>query len=607
MKKLSIFKWLAVSTLVVTTTLAACGNDRNTSSKPGHEGNPKEQKTIQREDGIYSVDDFELTKETEGDNLGGTLKVGIVASSAFEGTLDFQFYGISTDADIIEWFNESLFYTDEDFQVTEEGPATIEASEDKKTYTVTIKENVNWHDGEPVKAEDFVFAHEVIGHKDYDGPRYDASFQNIVGMAEYHSGEADEISGFEIIDDKTVRLTFKEATPSLMNGGIWFYAMAKHYFEGVEIADMSASDQVRVKPIGYGPFKVESIEPGESVTLVKNEDYWRGEPKVDRVVLKVVNPDVVAQALRSGEIDMVNTFPSSQFADNADMNNVDWLGRVALSYSYIGFNLGTWNAEEGQINTDPDAKMADVSLRKAVRLAVNYEELGEKMYSGLRFPATTVLPPAYRLFHDESNPGFSYDPEKAKQILADAGYEDKDGDGFVETPEGEPLEIMFAARQGDATAEAVANYEMQAWRDIGLNVQLLDGALMEVNAFYDRIQEDDPAIDMYTAGWNVGSDVDPSGLFGAEAQFNFPRYIDDRIEELITEGLSDKAFNLDYRREVYNKFQAYINEVLPLAPTLYSLDVEPINKRVSGYSIERGNNDYGYHTIQLNAEEPVVN
>lgn len=206
MKKLLKPKFYLAPTLVAVLALAACSDngDGGGSSEPSGTGEEEgSEETIENEDGIYSLDDFEPTKTADGEAIeGGTLNVGVVASSPFEGTLDWQHYSISTDNDIIQFFSESLFTMDEAFNITDEGAATIDVSEDNLTYTITIKDNVNWHDGEPVKAEDFVFAHEVIGHKDYDGVRYDASFRNIVGMEEYHNEEADDISGFNIIDEK---------------------------------------------------------------------------------------------------------------------------------------------------------------------------------------------------------------------------------------------------------------------------------------------------------------------------------------------------------------------------------------------------------------------
>ena len=94
-----------------------------------------------------------------------------------------------------------------------------------------------------------------------------------------------------------MKITYIEATPSLITGGIWTYPLAKHIFGDMAVKDISSSPEVRQKPIGFGPFKVDTIVPGESVTYTKNEDYWRGAPKLDAVTLKVINPNVVVQSL----------------------------------------------------------------------------------------------------------------------------------------------------------------------------------------------------------------------------------------------------------------------------------------------------------------------
>ena len=103
-----------------------------------------------------------------------------------------------------------------------------------------------------------------------------------------------------MLSDKQISITYKESTPSLLTGGVWTYPLAKHIFGDMDVAKMSSSKEVRETPIGFGPFKVETITPGESVTFVKNEDYWRGAPKLDKVTLKVINPTTVVQELKSG-------------------------------------------------------------------------------------------------------------------------------------------------------------------------------------------------------------------------------------------------------------------------------------------------------------------
>ncbi|KDE48224.1 hypothetical protein DI43_05660 [Geobacillus sp. CAMR12739] len=160
-----------------------------------------------------------------------------------------------------KFFDESLFRTNGDYEITNDGAATYELSDDKKTMTIHIKDNVNWHDGQPVTAEDLEYAYLVIGHKDYTGVRYgDALIQDIVGMDEYHSGKADKIAGIKVIDKKTLTITWKHANPSVLTG-IWAYPLPKHYLKDVPIKQLAQSDKIRKNPIGFGPFKVKKTRP----------------------------------------------------------------------------------------------------------------------------------------------------------------------------------------------------------------------------------------------------------------------------------------------------------------------------------------------------------
>ncbi|AVR00015.1 oligopeptide ABC transporter substrate-binding protein [Oceanobacillus iheyensis] len=593
MTKASWSKALFALMLVLLLALAACnsGGDSEESGSSDSEGSSEEggEKEEESEDGLYSIDDFDPAKTNEGEAIeGGELNFGLVSDTAFEGTLNWNFYSGDPDSQVIDWFDEPLLYNDENYLYTNDGPASYKVDDSGKVFTFTIKDNVNWHDGEPVKAEDWAFSFEVIGDAEYTGVRYGPDFTNIEGMEEYNAGEADSISGIEVVDEKTLKITFKESTPSLLTGGIWPYAMPKHIFKDIPVAEMAESPEVRENPIGMGPFKVDTIVPGESVTYTKNEDYWQGEVNLDKVTLKVINPSTIVQALETGEVDLVDSFPVDQFPDNSDMSNVEYLGMTDLAYTYIGFKLGTWDKEAKEVKPDDSMKMADVNLRKAMWHAVDNNAVGEQFYNGLRWNATTLIPPSHPEFHDAENPGVEYDPEKAKQILDDAGYEDVDGDGMRENPEGEELVINFASMSGGDTAEPLANYYIQSWEQVGLKVQLLDGRLQEFNTFYDRVGQsgdDDPAVDIFQGAWGVGYDVNPAGLYGRDALFNFPRYASEENDRLLEEGVSAKSFDVDHRKEVYNEWQQLMVDEIPVFPTLYRAVLVPVNNRVQNYSI----------------------
>lgn len=600
---------------------AAENNDDNNGGDGAAFTNPQAD-----EDGMYDVEDFpSAAANTEEGIDGGDLTYAIVSDSPFAGTLNRNFYSGTYDDEILEWIDESLLSIDEDFIFTDDGIASFEYDEDEKTITFEIEEGVKWSDGEELTADDWKLAYEVIAHPGYDGPRYDSTLQNVVGMKEYHDdveGNEDDgyetiaeyreehddtVSGVEVIDDHTLKVTYEEFTPSLLAGGIWTYAMPTHIFEDMPVEDMDSSDEVRKNPVGLGPYKVESIVEGESVVLSPNEHYWRGEPGLDEVTLKVVADANVVQELENGSVDIAS-FPSDKYPDNDDMSNVQFLGRVDLSYTYIGFKLGTWDKENGEVAPDPDMKMSDHDLREAMWYAVDNDAVGEQFYNGLRWNGNTLIPPSHVNFHADDVEAPTYDPDKANEILDEAGYEWADGEDYRTDKDGEELVINFASMDGGDIAEPLAKYYIQAWEEVGLNVELLDGRLQEFEVFYDRVGEtgdDDEEVDIYQGAWGVASDVDPSGLYGPEAIFNFPRYQSDENDELLEEGLSVDSFDLEHRQDVYKEWQELMVEDIPVFPTLYRSGLVAVNKRVSNYDIAYGT-DVELYELGVTEEEPAV-
>ncbi|WP_249870333.1 oligopeptide ABC transporter substrate-binding protein [Oceanobacillus saliphilus] len=620
MKKVSFSKLLLALMLVFLLVLAACsggsdeeteGTDSGTDTEEGTEEGTEDGEEAEESDGIYSIDDFNVDKTNEGEAIeGGTLNYGLVSDTVFEGVLNRVFYEGNPDYEVLKFFDENLLAIDNNFNYTQEGAAEWDLTENEDgtvTITFNIRDNVNWHDGEPVTAEDLLFAYEVIGSPEYEGVRY-YYIESVVGMADYNAGEVDTISGIEIVDEKTLAVTFVEANPSLLASGLWSSPLPKHIFEEIPIEEMAESDAVRVNPIGFGPFKVETITPGESVTYSANEDYWRGAPKLDGITLKVVAPQVVANELETGGVDVVDSFPTDQYPDvEESLTNVEFLGQIDNAYTYIGFKLGSWDADAGEVVMDPDAKMADVNLRRAMWYAVDNDTVGERFYNGLRWAGTTLIIPSFPDYHDPTIETPSYDLDEANRILDEAGYEDVTGDGLRENPDGEELVIKFASMSGGDVAEPIANYYIQAWEQAGLNVELVDGRLMEFNSFYDRVEADDPDIDIYQGAWGTGTDVDQNGLYGRTAAYNYTRYASEENDDLLARGASADSMDIEYRQEVYKDWQQLMVDEIPVFPTLYRSKLVPVNNRVTDWSIQTEwalNNKF--HEVGLTQEDPVL-
>lgn len=583
---------LASLMLVLSIFLAACNGKDGAGGKDNGKDGGKDGGSETDKGGDENAADLDFPLDVSNDKEpmeDGEMTVAMVADEPFEGTLNRNFYSGTYDAEILDFFDEGLLDTDGDYLITNNGAATYELSEDNKKMKLTIKDNVNWHDGEPVKTTDLLYSYELLGHPDYAGNRYDFNIENVEGMPAYHEGKTKEISGIKIIDDKNMEFTFTEPSPSILSG-FWSYATPRHYVGDVmtgetTIKDLESSDKIRVNPIGFGPYKIEKIVPGESVLYARYDDYWRGKPALKSVVQKVVSSSTIVESLKKGDVDLASV-PADQYQTVKDVDNIELLAKVDLAYTYIGFKQGKWDAKKKENVTDPNAKMASKELRQAMWYAMDNKTIGEKLYHGLRFPGTSLIIPVFESFHDESIEGRPYDPEKAKQLLEDAGFKDTDGDGFREDQKGEKLVINFASMSGGETAEPIAKAYMQNWADVGLKVELVDGRLHDFNAFYDMVENDDPKIDIYQGAWGTGSDPDPSGLYGRTASFNYTRWTSEKNDELLKKGTSKDAFDLEYRKKIYNEWQELMFDEVPVAPTVYRYALEAANKRVVNYTID---------------------
>ena len=571
-------------------TLAACGNKEQSSSTSSTSGTTKYASEVTH-DGTPIK--------------GGTLKYAIVSSSPFSGIFADELSSDTNDSSIGGLIDESMFDYDENRKLTNTGLASIEFNVENKTATVTLNsKDYKWSDGQPVTIDDYIFAYQAIGNKDYTGVRYDDDYKNVVGMEEYHDGKADSVSGLEKVDDYTVKIHFKEMSPSmqLAGGSVCAYIMPKHIFKDIPEAEWEKSDYVRgTKFVGLGQFKIESIVAGESVTLVPNEHYFRGVAKVDKVVMEVVSPDNIVSEMKAGNYDIA-TMPNSQYEAYKDLTNVTFLGSQASAYEYIGFHLGKYDKETGKNVTDPNAKMADVNLRQAMAYALDIDAAGQNLYNGLQHSSNSIIIPFFKDVYNKDQEGFSYNPEKAKQLLDEAGYKDVDGDGIRENKDGSKLTINFAARTRDEANESLVQQYLNWWKEIGLNVQLYTGRTIELNSFYDKVQADDPEIDVFAAGWTTGYDPNPSGLFGETAQFNFERYVDAEGTAIMNKISSTESFDSAKNVEFYKEWQKYVHDKAFIFPTLVGEELTAVNKRVKYFDVNLGSKKSALYQVELTSE-----
>ena len=596
MKKKSLVFLSAAAAL----TLAACGNASNNNSSTSSEASKAASKSK-----------FSSEVTHEGTAIkGGTLKYALVAASPFSGIFIDELSSNSTDSTIASQVDQSMFEYDENRKLTNTGLASIEFDVEGKTVTIKLNaKDYKWSDGQPFTIDDYIFAIEAIGNKDYTGIRYNDRYTNIVGMKDFHEGKSDKISGVEKVDDYTVKLHFEKMLPSmqLAGGAIPAYTMPKHIFKDIPVKEWEQSEYVRGnKVVGLGPFTIESVVAGESVTLKANEYYYKGRPKLDKVVMQVVAPNAIVSEMKAGNYDIA-TMPSAQYESFKDLTNVTYVSAFAPSYEYIAFHLGKFDKTTGKNVTDPNAKMSDVKLRQAMGYALDIDAAGESLYNGLNYGTNSIILPFFKDVYNPEQEGFAYNPEKAKQLLDEAGYKDVDGDGIRENKDGSKLQINFAARTRDDANESLVQQYLLWWKEIGLDVQLYTGRTIESNNFYEKIQADDPEIDVFAGGWGVGYDPNPANLFGETAKFNFSRYVNEKGTEIMKKIASTEAFDEAKLKEFYKEWQAYAHDEAFMIQTLVGDSVTAVNKRVKYYdtALATSGSKAQLYQLELTSDTPA--
>ena len=596
MKKKSLVFLSAAAAL----TLAACGNASNNNSSTSSETSKAASKSK-----------FSSEVTHEGTAIkGGTLKYALVAASPFSGIFIDELSSNSTDSTIASQVDQSMFEYDENRKLTNTGLASIEFDVEGKTVTIKLNgKDYKWSDGQPFTIDDYIFAIEAIANKDYTGIRYNDRYTNIVGMKDFHEGKSDKISGVEKVDDYTVKLHFEKMLPSmqLAGGAIPAYTMPKHIFKDIPVKEWEKSEYVRGnKVVGLGPFTIESVVAGESVTLKANEYYYKGRPKLDKVVMQVVAPNAIVSEMKAGNYDIA-TMPSAQYESFKDLTNVTYVSAFAPSYEYIAFHLGKFDKATGKNVTDPNAKMSDVKLRQAMGYALDIDAAGENLYNGLNYGTNSIILPFFKDVYNPEQEGFAYNPEKAKQLLDEAGYKDVDGDGIRENKDGSKLQINFAARTRDDANESLIQQYLLWWKEIGLDVQLYTGRTIESNNFYEKIQADDPEIDVFSGGWGVGYDPNPANLFGETAKFNFSRYVNEKGTEIMKKIASTEAFDEAKLKEFYKEWQAYAHDEAFMIQTLVGDSVTAVNKRVKYYdtALATSGSKAQLYQLELTSDTPA--
>ena len=445
-------------------------------------------------------------------------------------------------------------------------------SPDNLTYTFHLRDGVKFHTTPyftPTRnfnADDVLFTFNRMLDKDMPFRKaYPTEFPYFTDM-----GMDKNIKSVEKIDDHTVKFTLNTVDAAFIQN------MAMHFasIESAEYADKllkagNPSD-INQKPIGTGPFVFKSYQKDSNIRYTGNKDYWKPEDiKIDNLIFAITtDPSVRMQKLKKNEC-QITIYPRP-----ADLQSLKEDPNLKMP-SQAGFNTGyiAYNVMDKIKGSDEPNPMAQLKVRQALDMAVNKQQIIDSVYQGAGQLATNVLPPT-QWSYDESIKDAPYDPEKAKQLLKEAGI--KEGTEIT-------LWAMPVQRPYNPNAKLMAEMLQSDWGKIGIKAKIMT---YEWGEYIKRSKGGENGAMLI--GWS-GDNGDPDNwlgtLFGCDAinGNNFSKWCNPEFDKLITaaKNTTDK----EERTKLYKEAQQLLKEQVPLTPIAHSTVYQPMRKNVEGFKI----------------------
>ncbi|ORJ61537.1 peptide-binding protein [Geothermobacter hydrogeniphilus] len=422
-------------------------------------------------------------------------------------------------------------------------------SPDNLTITFHLRKGVKWHDGAPFTSADVMFTYRL--YIDPDTP---------TAYAESYK----QVKHAEAPDDYTFRVTYdKPYAPAL---GSWaMRILPKHLLDGVPITKSPLSRH----PIGTGPFVFTEWQPGEKVVVEANPDYFEGRPFLKRVVYRVI-PDQTTQflLLRNGDLDYMDLSPiqyQTQTDTLAFERRFNKYRYLAFSYTYLGYNLER-------------PLFKDRRVRQALSYAINKQEIIEGVLLGLGQAATGPYKPDTWVYNPNVK-RYPYDPDKARALLAEAGWHDSDGDGILDK-DGQPLQFTIITNQGNDLRIKTGEIMQQRFREVGVSVKL---RVIEWAAFLkDFIHAGN--FDACILGWAGGPEPDQYNIWHSSKtggrELNFIHFRNAEVDRLLEEGR--RTFDQEKRKKIYDRFQEILAEEQPYTFLYVAESLPVVARRLRG-------------------------
>lgn len=500
------------------------------------------------EEGTGQTDTLQVSDGTP--TRGGTV-VRRMASDCK--TLNWMMITTTYENFIMRLLYDPLIDMDENLDYKPVLAESYDISDDHLKITVKLRNDIRWHDGRSITAEDVAFTVEKI--------------QDPAVPALNKQGYFNKLDHVEVVDPQTVIFHWKEPYAPAMYALTQLSPMPKHVYGEGDFLHHPANRA----PVGSGPFKFEEWRSSQYISVVRNDDYHGPIAYLDRVIFKIIEDDAVAlNALKAGEIDemRVNQLQwEKQTVDDDFLSKFDKYHYFVPSYNYISWNCkSVW--------------FRDARVRQAMTMLFDRESVNAKMYSGY---AKMISGPFYinSWAYDKTIKPHPFDPDSAGTLLEAAGWVDGDGDGIRER-DGVKFEFELSMTSGSTVAKQLGQLLQEELQKAGVRLKIRQ---FESATFFDRV--DSGEFDACILGWRLDLDPDIYDTFHSSQVppigLNHGYYSNAKVDSLLEAGRVE--FDQKKRAAIYHDMHRLIHEDQPYTFINTVPEKRPIHKRIKGVVI----------------------
>ncbi len=473
-----------------------------------------------------------------------------------------------------------LTWYDREYKPAPDLARSWETSSDGKKWTFHIIEGMKWQDGAPLSARDIAFTYNLILETQ------DAAY------AQYLTG----VTSVTAPDDATVVITTRKPNAGML--ALYIPILPEHVWKEADPENLGGFKNWPM--VGSGPFRVAELEKSKWIRLAANRHYPQelgGSPTIDDLYFVISqNADSMIQDYKAGDLDGIVNWPATYYKILKSLPGTTAVAAPAIGFHELGFNCWASPKSKG------DPLLRDVAVRQAIAWAIDKDRINATSMAGLAVPGTSLISPVQGIWHWQVPAGqeVTYDPQKAKQILEDAGYTDGDGDGVREDAEGRKLDFRFVTLNEYPEDQAAGKMIVSWCADIGVKLRLDQ---KDEGAFGDEVY-DDADYDLFIWSWR--GDIDPGFMLSTftttqilnwgDSQYSDPDY--DRLFTAQAQALDpEKPDDPTARRAVTDKMQAMLYRDTPYVILWYNVNLQAF----------RTDKWTGYGTVPLEDGAPFFN